>query len=173
MKHFIYLFLLLIPFNHSLSHSHEVCAGYFPPNHLYIPVARTFSEENQSGLSEEEFHDAIDRVEKVYTPVFTELGKTLKVTREWENGTVNAKAKKNKDSLEIIMFGGMARHEFASFESFISVACHEIGHFIGGRPSLNFFNRDMTAEGQSDYYASSKCMRKLFTHQENLAYIES
>ena len=31
----------------------------------------------------------------------------------------------------------------------------------------------MTAEGQSDYYASSKCMRKLFTHQENLAYIET
>ena len=70
MKYAIYLFLLMIPFNFTLSHDHDVCVGYFPPNKMNIPVANLLDKDQQTGLTEDEFHDAIDRIERVYTGIF-------------------------------------------------------------------------------------------------------
>ena len=71
----------------------------------------------------------------------------------------------------VTMHGGMARHEHASFISFASLVCHEVGHFLGGLLWRNVSFKKLSAEGQSDYFATAKCMRKIFSHQENLDYI--
>ena len=56
------------------------------------------------------------------------------------------------------MFGGLARHPEMTREGFLLVACHEIGHHLGGYPR---FAADTWAsvEGEADYYSTSKCAR--------------
>jgi hypothetical protein len=51
------------------------------------------------------------------------------------------------------------------------VLCHEIGHHLGGAPKYSWFNGWASNEGQSDYFASLKCMRKVFKTQDNLDFV--
>ncbi|MFY7993378.1 MAG: ImmA/IrrE family metallo-endopeptidase [Bacteriovoracaceae bacterium] len=52
-----------------------------------------------------------------------------------------------------------------SREGFIWVACHEVGHLVGGSPVNEYLKgfsaqEGLTIEGQADYFASSICMGK-------------
>lgn len=39
--------------------------------------------------------------------------------------------------------------------------CHEVGHLVGGEPRKNAW---ASTEGQSDFYAASECLRRIFPH---------
>jgi len=57
---------------------------------------------------------------------------------------------------------------------FVGILCHEIGHHIGGAPKAKKKKlRHYSIEGQSDYFATTKCMRKLFTDDENTELLAS
>jgi hypothetical protein len=55
--------------------------------------------------------------------------------------------------------------------------CHEIGHFLGGAPIGESFGRGAllrSVEGQADYFASSKCLKRIFKDRsENRAVFRS
>ena len=123
----------------------------------------TFNEDGEArGLTEDEFLTVLDEVEAVYDPVFNELGKNLIVNRLWANDQVNASAQQQGRDWIINMFGGLARHEHATIDAFRAVACHEIGHHLGGAPKRSgWFGSWASNEGQSDYFATYKCMKKL------------
>ena len=62
------------------------------------------------------------------------------------------------------MYGGLARHQAVTEDGFLLVICHELGHHIGGAPKIaGFFNKWASNEGQSDYFATMKCMRRVIT----------
>lgn len=136
---------------------------FFPPNHLMIPVIAGSKQ-----MSEQDFNNILDLVQKVYTPLFVNYGFGLfQIERRWTDNTVNAFADVGsaKDSSGktvparfIHMFGGLARHPEMTREGFLLVACHEIGHHLGGYPR---FSEDTWAsvEGEADYYSTSKCAR--------------
>jgi hypothetical protein len=67
------------------------------------------------------------------------------------------------------MFGGLARHPEVTEEGFYTVLCHEIGHHIGGTPKYSGgADRNWAStEGEADYFATLKCMRKLFEGMPN------
>lgn len=44
--------------------------------------------------------------------------------------------------------------------------CHEVGHLVGGEPRKNEW---ASTEGQSDFYAASVCLRKIFPHLSSLS----
>lgn len=44
-------------------------------------------------------------------------------------------------------------------DALLLATCHEIGHHLGGYPLFN--DEWASAEGQADYFASSKCMRNV------------
>jgi hypothetical protein len=49
------------------------------------------------------------------------------------------------------------------------IACHEIGHLLGGVPLRLEANDDgffTTTEGQADYFSTLKCVRKLWAHDK-------
>lgn len=136
--------------------------GIIEDNTQYIPADS--KSMLQSNIDEPMFHKIIDDVTSIYNPIFeNDFNATLKVERNWEDGTVNAYAHRRGGSWNIAMFGGLARHETITPDGFALVVCHEIGHHIGGAPKKGgWFSSWATNEGQADYFATLKCLRKYF-----------
>ena len=124
-------------------------------------------ESSESNVTEEMFHTILDRIEELYTPIVNDAGGRLNVIRSWENGTINAYALQRGGTWSIKMFGGLARHETITPDAFALVACHEIGHHIGGAPRKG--RMWASNEGQADYYATSKCFRRYVEDDDNVA----
>lgn len=139
------------------AHARQECRGFLPPNSLSIPVG----SKDDRGLSREQFDAVLDALEAVYAPEAAARGGRLVVERLWDDPTVNAKAKREGERYIVQMYGGLARHWTVTQDGFALVACHELGHHLGGwprkRPRHVFSN-----EGQADYFANLKCLRRLF-----------
>lgn len=130
-----------------------------------------------TGISKEAFDRVLDRVAGVYEPIFEAKGLKLTVVRMWDDPRANAGAMPNPENPAerlIGMFGGMARHEKMTEDGFTLVACHEIGHHIGGAPKKED-PRFLWAsgEGQSDYFATLKCARKVFAQDDNVVVMKN
>jgi hypothetical protein len=139
------------------------CDGFFPPNNLSIPV-----NDKNEGLSFEEFNSVIDQVSSTYKDVVTNHGGELAVTRDWESPTVNAGTWREGKFWKIILYGGMARHKEMTKDALALVLCHEIGHHLGGAPKKIFNNIShwSSTEGQADYWATLKCLRRVFEKED-------
>lgn len=138
--------------------------GYLPENKMYIPV----DAKNTSGITQAEFNEVIDKVLEVYTPIVRQKGGTLIFKRLWNDGTVNAYANREGSNYIVQMFGGLARHNTMTRDGFALVACHEVGHHIGGMPLYSAADsRWASTEGQSDYFAVTKCLRKIMAYDDN------
>lgn len=140
--------------------------GFLPENDMYISV----DDKNAGGLTQEQFNAEIDKYEAIYAPIIANLGGKLNVARKWDDGTVNASAQRIGKTYQVNMFGGLARHPSITADGFALVVCHEIGHHIGGAPKYGGFlspNKWASNEGQSDYWATLKCLRQAFLNEDN------
>lgn len=146
--------------------------GFLPTNHLKI-----FAHQKglKGGITEEQFNKVIDGVEVVMSPFITQAGGTLKVVKKWTDPTVNAYAQQLGKTWQISMFGGLARHETITEDGMALVACHEIGHHIGGAPRKvsPWASPWASNEGQSDYFATLKCLRHVWMSDDNEAIVRS
>ncbi len=121
-------------------------------------------DKSAAGITKEQFDRSITDVEAIYNEIVDSNGGTLKVVRNWDDGTVNAFARQTNGTWEVQMFGGLARHQTITEDGFALVVCHELGHHLGGAPrKLDWFGQTRWAanEGQADYWGVSKCFRKL------------
>ncbi len=159
--------LLLVFFTQSLGGAvYNRTQNCFSSVDVKIPISyNKFGRERVTGISQDEFTTVLDEVEKIYTPIFASLGKRFKIERRWSDPTANAYAQQLGDTWKVVMFGGLARHKLMNIDAFRSVVCHEIGHHLGGAPKAvsRWYGTesDLSSEGQSDYYATSKCMKRL------------
>ncbi len=150
--------------------SNHLCTGFVPENDLQIPI----SVNQVGGLTEAQFNTVLDTVQSVYGPIIATKGGNLSISRQWSNNTVNASAQQSGSTWIINMFGGLARHPDITIEGFALVACHELGHHIGGAPKIaGWFNVWATNEGGSDYFATLKCLRRIFNDQENEEFVKN
>lgn len=157
--------LLIVTLLSSLAQA-QTQKTYLPENSIRIP---TFVEG--SGVSKQEFYVTLSNFEKLYKPVVKEKGFELKVIGDWDSDTVNAYTNREGNTIFIRIFGGLARHHYMSPDALSIVACHEMGHNIGGAPTYK--DRDnMSNEGQSDYWATLKCSRKLFREFKTLSVLD-
>jgi len=146
----------------------SVCEGFVPENTQYIP-AGLFTV---GGISQEQFNQVMDRMEKIYRPEVEAAGDTLKINRLWTNGTVNASAQRQGNVRVLNMYGGLARHKTIGVEGMALVACHEMGHHNAGAPKIDsWFGAWASNEGASDYFASLKCLRLFFAEDNNAAIV--
>lgn len=141
--------------------------GFLPKNDLYIPV----NQMAAAGITEAQFNSVIDQAETIYAPVVAEYGGQLEVARNWSDGTVNAYAEQMGNIWKVSMFGGLARHKTITADGFALVVCHELGHHIGGAPKY-VMNEWASNEGQSDYFATLKCLRRIWASENNAAAIK-
>lgn len=140
-------------------------SGIFPENNLNIPVSK-FAVYS---TSEEEFNSAIAKMQAAYDPVFAAQGRVYKIVADWKDGTVNAYANRSGNVSEVHMFGGLARHKKVTADGFMLVICHETGHHIGGAPRKGV--SWASNEGQSDFFATMKCARKIWAKDDNSAIV--
>jgi len=131
-----------------------LCEGFLPENNLIIPTGIS-----AKGITEAQFNEVLDKVEEIYAPIVAQKGGRLSVKRLWSNNTVNASAMQWGSSWIINMYGGLARHEAITQDGFALVACHEMGHHLGGVPRSRAWASN---EGQCDYFSTLKCLRKVF-----------
>jgi hypothetical protein len=140
-------------------------ASILPENSLAFPV----SAKNE-GLTESQYHQVIDKVEKVYRPIVEELGKKLTISRLWDDPRVNAGTLRSGREWILRMYGGYARHPLVTEDGYALVMCHELGHHLGGSPKKYLGGNEPrwpSTEGQADYFATLKCLRRIFRHENN------
>lgn len=107
-----------------------------------------------SEMTKAKFDKALSWVKKTYNPIFKSKGLIFQIVPDWNSKTVNAYAQRIGSTARISMFGGLARR--VNFMGFLIVACHEVGHHLGGAPKYPHW---ASSEGQSDYFSTSKCMK--------------
>ncbi|MGZ3808169.1 MAG: hypothetical protein ACXVCE_08790, partial [Bacteriovorax sp.] len=130
----------------------------------------TFGAGNKSlsGLSEMDFNQILDRVQAEMGPeIKKRLNKDLIIERKWSDPTVDAFATRDDaNNPVIVMNGGLARHPQMTKDGFLLLVCHEIGHHLGGAPKVLRGTSGLrgwsSAEGQADYYATTKCLPRFF-----------
>lgn len=153
----------------SFAASVHMC-NFAPTNNLYISA----DDKAANSMTEERFNQIIERVEAVYKPIVKAKGGNLVVQRNWTDGTVNAYASRSGSTWNVAMFGGLARHQFVTDDGFMMVVCHELGHHIGGAPKKGGWGSAWASnEGQSDYFATLKCMRQIVEKDDNEAIVAS
>lgn len=155
--------------------------GFVPENNLYLPVGH----KSINTITEEQFNSVIDKVEAIYAPIVASKGAKLVISRKWTDGTVNAYASQSGKTWNIAMFGGLARHKTITADGMSLVVCHELGHHLGGAPKKGgtagggWWGGGSGAaswasnEGQSDYFATLKCLRKAFLNDDNARIVAS
>lgn len=140
-------------------------ASILPENNRAIPLT-----QKNDGLTEVQYNQVIDRFEAVYRPIVEKEGKKLTIKRLWEDSRVNAGTTMKGKEIIFRMYGGYARHQLISEDAYSLVLCHELGHHFGGRPRKIFEDGNPgwpSVEGQADYFATLKCLRKVFRKENN------
>jgi hypothetical protein len=141
-------------------------SGFLPDNNLKIPVGL----KSLGGINEIQFNRVMDKILRLYTPIVSQHGASFVIERRWTDETVNAFAHQNTPgTYTIVMFGGLARHQEITEDAMALVACHELGHHLGGAPKKADANGSLWAanEGQADYWGTMKCLRHYFDGDDN------
>lgn len=157
------------------AHAHNESCNMIPRNNLKYPVNLKAGHMSQASFVEilRKVKNALPRMPKPTGDV------EVLVKANWEDSTVNAYARINViqtpsgqdvKQREVMMFGGLARHPLVTPDAFALVLCHELGHHFGGHPL--YFGRAMSAEGQSDYWATLKCFRHAFGGDNNVEIVK-
>lgn len=141
---------------------HPLCRGFLPENDMRIPESMVLA----TGITRTQFDEVLDRVALEYAGEVAAHGGRLVMERKWSDATVNAYAYREGRNWIVSMYGGMARHSRIDYDGFLAIACHEVGHHLGGAP---LFTGDdwATVEGGADYYATLKCLRRVFRNDDN------
>ena len=139
--------------------------GFAPENDLNIST----DHKSINGIDEAEFNAVIDEIKAIYEPIIKKNRDKLVINRKWADGTVNASAMRRGRKVIVNMYGGLARHNLITRDGFAIVMCHELGHHLGGAPTYAGFGRNWASnEGQSDYFATLKCFRKVYLNDNNI-----
>jgi hypothetical protein len=150
--------LLLVSFNSF------ACDGGMAMNRIIsIPEFSLLAND----MTEKEFKDSIKAFEKFFGPsIDRDHNAELIIFGSWASNTVNAYAEQASKKVMITIYGGLARHKAITKDGFTAVLCHELGHHFGGYPQKTT-NRWSSAEGQADYYATMKCLRRIWEKENN------
>lgn len=126
-----------------------------------------------------ELQRGFKRVEDFYAPIFKQSGKPL----IFRGNSGNAAYARTLEKAHFIRYDSMTInlnffskvHKSTHEDIATSIGCHEVGHFLGGKPSW-FDAEDMVyyaAEGQAEYFAETQCLPKLWSPAENEKFILS
>ena len=170
MKILSLLLVLTTVYTYAEEKEIKVC-DFAPINTLNIPD----SLELASGIDKKDYDIAIDRIETLYTKIVASKGGKLQINRMWTTPEVNSNATRKGNTYIINAYGGLARYSLMTFDGEMMVLCHEMGHHIGNFPFYPYSIKATWAsnEGQSDYFATMKCFRRLIENDDNEAIIGS
>jgi hypothetical protein len=146
----------------------QTLCEFAPKNDLRIPDTGKYA----GGITREQYDRATTIIEKIYTPIVAAKGGVLKMNRMWTTDDVNSSANRKGNEWHINAYGGLARYKSMTYDGELMVLCHEMGHHMGGFPQYTgMFGGASWAsnEGQSDYFATMKCFRRVIENDDNEA----
>jgi hypothetical protein len=115
---------------------------------------------SSANISQELYNRILQQVGDRYRTIVTAHGGLLVINPRWDESEVNAFADRDGENWNVSVFGGLARRPEITPDAFALVACHELGHHLGGFP---FFGNEWGAsEGQADYFAAQACAEMLW-----------
>ena len=148
----------------------EALATFIPPDQIKAQILRFGPED--ANMTEEEFDQMIEQAQEIYEPIVKGHGGRLNIRGDWDDDTLNASASQFFGTWYVNMYGGLARHPELTKDGFAMIICHELGHHLAGfsfRKGGGLFGGTWAAnEGQSDYFASHVCARKLWGEQKEI-----
>lgn len=177
----LWIFVLSLAFSSmGFSCSEDGASGLLPTNNMKIPVG----DKASSSLTKKDFSRALEKVRKIYAPIFAEKGLNLEMENHWDDPTVNAYALRKDGKAIVAIFGGLGRHFLMTTDGVILAACHEAGHHIGGYPvkvkgppTVDGNRVDNTPwasnEGQADYFGVMKCFRNVVRGEDHHAVLNN
>ena len=131
--------------------------SFLPANNL----KHRLGTQDAGGITEAQFNAVMDKMQDIYGPIVASHGGTLQINRLWTDDTVNASAEEQGSTWILNMYGGLARDKAITQDGMALVACHEMGHHLGGAPKYGGGNW-AADEGEADYYANTKCLHRIF-----------
>lgn len=134
--------------------------AFVEENQLFYPSYIRF--KGGGVVEETDFNALLVRLQDLYQPVVNKLGKKLEIVGDWEDATVNAVATRDQDLWRINVAGGIARAPKMTKDGLLIIVCHELGHHLGGAPRMALYGGWPSAEGQADYWATSKCLKRYY-----------
>lgn len=147
-------------------------AMIFPLN----PLNREDRINQTANMTPEKFRAIAQKFYQLFSPIVAQHGAVLQIRLRWEDSTVNAYAFREgmvngKPLWQIQMFGGLARRPEITEDGFTLVMCHELGHHLAGYPFKTDENdavRWAATEGESDYFATQVCAKKIWAADATL-----
>jgi len=151
----------------STSENEVKLCEFAPKNDLQIPEGL----EQAGGIDRATYDRALDKIEALYTKIVADHGGVLKLNRMWSTAEVNSSATRKGKSWIVNAYGGLARYKTMTYDGELMVLCHEMGHHLGGFPTYPGVLGGSWAsnEGQSDYFATMKCFRRIIENDDNEA----
>lgn len=140
---------------------------------FFLSGMRAFSEgPSESGLTKEDFEQVLGRVKNHYEKEFASRGFEMEFVMDWSHFWFNASTgRTGSTKVRFFFAGALARGKYMTKDGLMFVACHEVGHQLGGFPLKE--KQWWTSEGGADYFAALKCMRELLKNDSENPLAES
>ncbi|KYG60445.1 hypothetical protein AZI85_13345 [Bdellovibrio bacteriovorus] len=135
----------------------------------------------QTSVAPEKAQALFAKTKSLYEPIAKARGEEFFLEIHWDRTTVSAQAVRN----ELKKYGigvdvGMLTSSRVSEDALALTLCHEAGHLFGGRPlrsvpaewegPIDESGKSLlTSEGQSDYYSTAVCFRKMVAGEDHRA----
>lgn len=131
-----------------------------------------FSRLTQASIDKADYLQLTSALETTYAEQIRTLGGKLKFTLKESTDSPNAFAAKRVDGTwEVTVVETLLSLEEQTKSTLGIILCHEIGHFLGGKPYVVGIQltpavrsrapKKMSCEGQADYFATSECIKTL------------
>ena len=119
-----------------------------------------------ASINEQQFHQIPKDILRVMSSDIRKSGLELSLKTDWESAMVNAGANREENTGKLFFYGGYAKLQTMTVNSFAHTVCHELGHLIA--PGIKTMpTNKYTSEAQSDYYATNICLKKYFQSFES------
>jgi hypothetical protein len=136
-------------------------------------------------MDEADFNEVIDKIERIYPK--NGSGEKIEVRRYWnseghKDSAVRRPAPQDPDASidttsyldldkPVVILTGTVPKAGITKDAFAILACHEFGHHVspGPRIGLRKLVSWSAAEGQSDYWATSECLKKYMDGDDHKA----
>lgn len=166
-KKLIFVFSFIFVAQHAFTCDRDGKTGLLPENNLQISIDEKFV----GPITSQKMADQMKKAADIYGPIVKAKGGNLHMINLWHDSKVNASAFRRDGNWEVTIYGGLARHPAMTEDSLMLAICHELGHHLGGFPRYEENTDWASNEGQADYFASLKCLKRIFSSENNTAIV--